>query len=424
MRILMLNAYFQPEQIAFTHLEKDLLDAFVREGFSIDVIVPIPTRGVDRDTIKSYSKKKKEVMYGGALRVYRFWAPQEGRNSIIRAIRYLWCNLREYQIGKNFKNTDVVFCVSTPPTQGWVAGKVKKYIEKHGNKDVKLVYNLQDIFPDSLINAGLTKKNSLLWKIGRNIENTTYSTADRIIVISEFCKKNIQEKGVSASKITLISNWIDLKEVEHIKRDDNGLFDELKIDRGKFIVLYAGNMGETQGIDVILSAADNLQIHNDVYFVLFGSGSKYDTIKSKVKELKLDNVTIYPVMKMNRISEVYSMGNVALITCKKGTGKAGLPSKLWTIMGCGTPIISAFDLESDLVKHIIASRSGICVEPENAKELSEAILNMYLEKTIFSSSTMREYVRENAEKEVCVNKYVEVLQGVHYKWKKTTRRNA
>ena len=122
----------------------------------------------------------------------------------------------------------------------------KKLSKKYGYK-VPFIYELQDIFPDSLINAKLAKKNGIIWKIGRLIENYAYRNSDKIIVISEAMKKNILNKGVPESKIEVISNWIDINEVQPIEKLKNPLLKKLNLSIDDFIVLYAGNFGAAQG---------------------------------------------------------------------------------------------------------------------------------------------------------------------------------
>ena len=168
MKILFLDAYFEPEQIAFTHLENDLLEGLVKAGHDVEIVCPTPTRGITREVAREYGNKKSEYMFNGHVHVTRFWAPQEGKNPIVRALRYFWCNIRTYHIGVRSKGVNSVFSNSTPPTQGWIAGKVAKRLK------VPFVYSLQDIFPDSLVTTGLTKQDSFLWRIGRKLENATY----------------------------------------------------------------------------------------------------------------------------------------------------------------------------------------------------------------------------------------------------------
>ena len=401
MRVLFLDAYFEPEQIAFTHLESDLLEKLSEQGNQINVICPVPTRGVSEDTAKAYAHRKTEDMYGGCVHVRRFPAPQEGRNPVIRAIRYFWCNLRTYQLGVRNKDCELVFCNSTPPTQGWIAGKVARKLK------VPLIYSLQDIFPDSLVTTGLTRKGSLLWRLGRKLENKTYSKCDEIIVITEAMKQNLLEKGVNEEKIHLISNWIDTDKTKPIARAENRLFDEFGIDRSKFIVLYAGNFGEAQGTEIILEAAEKLLNHQEILFVIFGGGSGFEGACRKAKNLS--NVFMHPLMPQERVSEVYSMGDAALITARKGVGRSGMPSKTWSIMACNTRIIASYDPESDLCGIIQRYNAGICAEPENADDLVKTILAVQREQGTVRHTDSRKAVMEIASKESCTLQYTQLF---------------
>ena len=404
MKILFLDAYFMPEQISFTHLENDLISEFVHNGHSIEVICPTPTRGISGEIIEKYKKIKSEVIYDGNVKITRFSAPQEGKNPIIRAVRYFWCNLRTYQTGKKKHNFDLVFANSTPPTQGFIAGKVAKKLK------VPFIYSLQDIFPDSLVNANMTSKGSLLYKIGRKVENSTYKRADKIVVISEGFKQNIMAKGVPEEKITVIPNWIDTEKIKPVNREDNKLFEEYNIDRNKFIVTYAGNFGASQGADIILKSAELLRDYTDILFVIFGGGSEFESAKNNARQNNLPNVIINHLLPEERISEVYSLGDVSLITCKRGAGKAALPSKTWSIMACDTPIIAAFDTDSDLADVLKKSGAGVCIEPENAESLAEAILKAKSRSLSFKSG--REYVLKRADKRVCVEKHINVIDNL------------
>lgn len=396
MKILFLNAYFMPENTAFTHLEQDLIRGILEAGDEIEIICPIPTRGVTKETAKIYAKCKKERLFDGRVTVTRFWAPQEGKNPLIRAFRYFWCNLREYQLGRKKKGIGAIFADSTPPTQGWLAGTLAKKLK------CNFVYSLQDIFPDSLVTTGMTKKDSLLWKIGRKLENSTYKKAGQIIVISQMMKQNILAKSVPEEKITVISNWINTDEVQPILKADNKLFGEFGIDPEKFTVVYAGNFGAAQGAEVVLDVAEKLP---ECQFVIFGGGAEYET--AELKAATLPNVIINPLLPQERVPEVYSLGDVALVTCKKGVGNSGLPSKTWSIMACNTPIVAAFDKGSVLDEILTEAKAGICVEPENGEALAAAILEMREDTAKYNGG--RDYVCEQMPYRKCVKKYVDAL---------------
>ena len=416
MNILKLSHYYYPERISSSHLTEDLEDGYIEAGYTITVFAPTPTRGVSDDVWKEYRNKLYEERKSGRIKIYRFHMLREGKNPIGRALRYFYVHWEHYRNAIKMSDIDIIQSSSTPPTQGMVCVWVKKKLEKKYGHKVPLVFILQDVFPDSLVNTGMTRKGSLLWKIGRKIENYTYKNADKIIVISEGFKRNIMAKGVQEEKIEVISNWIDLDSVQPVNREDNKLISEFGIDPNKFLVVYAGNFGAAQGANIILKAAEKLKDESDIQFVIFGGGTYFEEAK-KITET-LDNVIIHELMSSDRISEIYSLGDVALITCKPGTGNAGMPSKTWSIMACNTPIIASFDTDSDLADVIRDAGAGVCVKPDDIDALTEGIKKQYYNACRGGNkhqNDIRKYVREHASKEICVHKYVEVLKGQYYK---------
>lgn len=406
MKLLKLSSYYAPENISSSHLSRDLEDAYLAAGMTIEVHCPTPTRGVSAEVRKQYKKIKYEEMRDGRIIVRRFSMFREGKNPVLRALRYFLVNLKQYSRGSRARDIDVITAGSTPPTQGVLCAKVAKRLSKRQGRKVPFIYNLQDVFPDSLVTTGLTKKGSILWKIGRKIEDYTYAHADAIIVISESMKKNIMNKGVPEEKITVISNWIDTEATRPVPREENRLFEELSIERDKFTVVYAGNFGKAQGAGVVLDAAERLA-DEDVQFVIFGGGAEFENARERAKTCT--NVVINSLLPQDRVPEVYSLGDVALITCKKGVGNSGMPSKTWSIMACDTPIIAAFDTESELADILSRSGAGITVEPENAEALAEAILAMKRGECKVAGG--RAYVCEHAEKRLCTAKYVEIIKN-------------
>ena len=371
----------------------------------LSIYVPFPSRGISNEVRNAYKNSKREILYDGHVTINRFSMIKESNNPLQKGLKYLLSSISEYFLGIKEKDVDVVFCSSTPPTQGMLSTLVAKKLSKKRGKKIPFVYNLQDIFPDSLVYTGMAHKGGLLWKIGRKIEDFTYNHADKIIVISQGFKRNIMEKGVPEEKIEVISNWIDLDSVHPVERKDNTLISEFALDPNKFIVVYAGNFGAAQGADIVLKAAKELVEEKDIQFVIFGGGSYFEDARKEAEGL--ENVFIHGLMSQERISEVYSLGDVALITCKAGTGKAGMPSKTWSIMACNTPIIASFDTGSDLADVIRDSGAGCCVEPEDVEALCKAIKKCK-ENTVLAYKS-REYVKQNASKESCVNKYIQVL---------------
>ena len=406
MKILKLSPYCSPEQVSSSHLTKDLTAAFLANGITIENYVPIPTRGVSNEIRNKYKKIKSEELENGKVIIHRFSMFPEGKNTIQRAIRYVLVNVIQYFKGSHAKNIDLIYAGSTPPTQGLLCGLVKKRLK------VPFVYNLQDIFPDSLVNAKMTSKGSLIWKIGRKIEDFTYRSADKIIVISEDFKRNIMEKGVPEEKIEIIPNWINTDTVYPVDRQDNILFERYGLDRDKFYICYSGNLGHSQNLKLLISVAEEIQIAMpDVMFVLIGEGAAKKDLELLVQKKKLKNIVILPFQPYRDIAHVFSLGDVGLIISKSGIGGSSVPSKTWGIMAARRPILASFDKDSELAKVISKTDSGIVVEAGSKEQFIDA-----LGKIRKSTETMgrngRTYILDNLTQEICTAKWIDIMNSL------------
>ena len=409
MRILKLPPYYEPEQISSTHLTHDLESAYVEASFEIIIYTPMPTRGVTVQVRNEYKNKSYEEKADGSIRIHRFPMFREGKTPILRALRYVLCNIVQYWKGIHAENIDVIMGASTPPTQGVLCGMVKKRLSKKYKRSVPFVYSLQDVFPDSLVTTGLAKRDSFLYKIGQKIENYTYKNADVIIVISESIKKNIMEKGVPEEKIRLIYNWIDTKQVKPVKEEDNSLFETFQISKDMFRVVYAGNLGFAQGIETILEAAKLLADQKDIEFLIFGAGAAEEQLKKTAEGI--GNVRFFPLLPPERVSEVYSLGNAGLVCCKKGIGGTGVPSKTWGVMACERPVLISFDMDSELSQIISSAKAGLCSEAGDAVALAENIEKLFnnTEDCNQIGQNARIYAENFADKKVAVEKYIETV---------------
>ena len=409
MRILKMSPYFEPEQVGTTHLHRDLREAYIKAGFTMVDYVPRPTRGISDEVYEEYKHKKYEEQLDGKVVIHRFAMFREGTNPIQRAIRYVLVNLIQYFKGIRAKDVDVLVSVSTPPTQGILCGLVAKKL------NIPFIYNLQDVFPDSMVIANMTKKGSLIWKIGRKVEDFTYRHADKIIVISEDFKRNIMEKGVPEEKIVVVPNWVDPTSVYPVDRKDNILFDRFGLDRDKFYICYSGNIGHSQNLRLLMDAAKLLKTDlPDMRLVLIGDGMMKDELEKMIREEAIDNVVLLPFQPYEEIAHVFSLGDAGLIISKAGTGGSSVPSKTWSIMAAERPIIASFDEESRLSKLIEEAGCGVTVKPDDLDVLVNAIKALYSDREngVAMGRTGRRYLLENLDKEKCVAAYVDTIKSV------------
>lgn len=396
-------SYYLPETAASLYITDNIVHACADKGIEVDLYTPSPTRNVPDGSVW----EREERQMDGKLRIHRFHLYGEGKNPMLRALRYFLGEfiLLHYCMWKKY---DVAFVDSTPPIQGLKMPLIKWLKRK------PTIYNVQDIFPDSLVGTGLTHEGSLIWKIGRIVEKITYRYADKIIVISEDFKKNIMAKGVPEDKIVVIYNWVDQNKVVDVPREENKLFDVYGLDRSKFYITYNGNIGLTQNMDMLLDVAKELQEeYEDIHFVLVGNGAYLDEVKRKVADQQLENVHLLPFQPYEDISHVFSLGDASLVISKPGVGANSVPSKTWSIMSASRPVLANFD-ENELKTIIENNHCGIFTKAGDKDAFKESILTLYNHRELCKEygHNGRKFVLDNLTREVGTQKYVDVIKEV------------
>lgn len=396
-------SYYLPETAASLYITDNIVHACADKGIEVDLYTPSPTRNVPDGSVW----EREERQMDGKLRIHRFHLYGEGKNPMLRALRYFLGEfiLLHYCMWKKY---DVAFVDSTPPIQGLKMPLIKWLKQK------PTIYNVQDIFPDSLVGTGLTHEGSLIWKIGRMVEKITYRYADKIIVISEDFKKNIMAKGVPEDKIVVIYNWVDQNKVVDVPREENKLFDIYGLDRSKFYITYNGNIGLTQNMDMLLDVAKELQEeYEDIHFVLVGNGAYLDEVKRKVADQQLENVHLLPFQPYEDISHVFSLGDASLVISKPGVGANSVPSKTWSIMSASRPVLANFD-ENELKTIIENNHCGIFTKAGDKDAFKESILTLYNHRELCQEygRNGRKFVLDNLTREVGTQKYVDVIKEV------------
>lgn len=396
-------SYYLPETAASLYITDNIVHACADKGIEVDSYTPSPTRNVPDGSLW----EREERQMDGKLRIHRFHLYGEGKNPMLRALRYFLGEfiLLHYCMWKKY---DVAFVDSTPPIQGLKMPLIKWLKRK------PTIYNVQDIFPDSLVGTGLTHEGSLIWKIGRIVEKITYRYADKIIVISEDFKKNIMAKGVPEDKIVVIYNWVDQNKVVDVPREENKLFDAYGLDRSKFYITYNGNIGLTQNMDMLLDVAKELQEeYEDIHFVLVGNGAYLDEVKRKVADQQLENVHLLPFQPYEDISHVFSLGDASLVISKPGVGANSVPSKTWSIMSASRPVLANFD-ENELKTIIENNHCGIFTKAGDKEAFKESILTLYNHRELCQEygRNGRKFVLDNLTREVGTQKYVDVIKEV------------
>lgn len=404
MKILIPISYYHPEQCAGLFVVDDMTELAARQGIESLITVPTPTRNVESGA----EWKRDEITREGKVHIHRFRMYREGKNPILRALRYLFCEIVQlhYLLWNDY---DVAFIDSTPPIQGLKLPVVHLFRRKK-----RFVYNAQDLFPDSLVGTGLVEKGNLLWKIGRVVEKITYKYSDKIIVISDDFRKNLLAKSVPAEKIEVVYNWVDEQSVISVPREHNKLFDKYGLDKTKFYITYSGNIGLTQNMDMLLDVMEELKHeHPEIRLVLIGEGAYKAQVEKIVAEKHLSNVTLLPYQPYEDLSHVFSLGNAGLVISKPGVGANSVPSKTWSIMSASRPVLANFD-ENELKTIINNNHCGIFTKAGDKAAFKESVIRLYQDPLLCEEygNNGRQFVMDNLTKEVGAGEYLEIVKSV------------
>ena len=216
------------------------------------------------------------------------------------------------------------------------------------------------------------------------------------------------------SKIEVIYNWVDENAVQPVLPENNRLYDVLSLSRADFHVVYAGNLGHAQNIEMVITAADTLRDYKGIKFIIFGTGGLEHQLQETAEKLKLENLRFFPLQPANRISEVYGLGDASIICCQPGLGMSAMPSKTWSIMSSGTAVLASFDAGSELQRIIEDNNAGLFCPAGDVNEFAEAILKMYHSPEMCKEfgRNGRNFVVNNLTRDVGTSKYIEVIKSV------------
>ncbi|MHA1384513.1 MAG: glycosyltransferase family 4 protein, partial [Candidatus Helarchaeota archaeon] len=369
MRILLLTAYFPPDTGSASHLFYELGKQFLTLGHEVKIVTSLPSYFPSGD-IKKYKGKLFLVENYEGMRTYRVLIPRYPRK--IPVLRGLW----QFHLALSFlfiliflKNFDVILIYSPPLTlglTGWIVAKLKK---------VPVVLNIQDLFPQSAIDLGVLQNEALI-KFFNWLEKFIYTRMDFITVHSEGNKKHVVGKGVNDTKVNIVHNWVDTDFINPERSKGIEFKREFNLN-SNFIVSFAGVIGYSQDIEVILEAAKELEKYREISFLIVGDGVKKQEAIEKTKELQLNNIHFIPMLPREKYPEVLYASDVCLATLKKEVKTPVVPSKILSIMAAGRPVVATMDLSGDAPKIIDVAKCGYALPPEDSKLLSKAILELY-----------------------------------------------
>jgi colanic acid biosynthesis glycosyl transferase WcaI len=235
------------------------------------------------------------------------------------------------------------------------------------------IYSVYDVYPDVGIKLGVFKQKTVV-NIVSYLEKYCLNHSTKVQILSESFIPILLSMGVKDSKINMIHPWVDTKFIHPMSRENS--FSEENELTNCFVILYAGNIGLSQGLETMLTAAQLLLDYADIQFVFVGDGSGRDFLQLQAKERKLSNIRFIPFQPRERLPQVLASADISVVILRHGIGAASMPSKVFSIMASGRPILVSVDENSETCKFIKKADAGVWVPPEDPNKLAETILNL------------------------------------------------
>lgn len=401
-RVLLLTQWFDPEPTF-----KGLVFAreLVRQGFEVEVVTGFPNYPGGKVyagyKIKLIQRERIDGVDVTRLPLY----PNHDQSAIKRVLNYASFAASALFYGLFMaKRANVMYAYHPPLTVGITASLIRWI------RGIPLVYDIQDMWPDTLRATGMLNNPRALGLVGR-VCNWVYKRVDRLVVLSPGFKRLLVQRGVPESKIEVIYNWAD----ESALMSPVGSLSPSFPGADRFKIVFAGNMGKAQALDAVLDAAVILKGRvSQVSFVMLGGGVEVARLSARAKELGLDNVVFLPPVPMAEVGTVLAAADALLVHLRKDPlFEITIPSKTQAYMAVGKPLLMA--VNGDAADLVMQSNSGLTAESENPVALADAaqqLADMPLAELQDMGSRARQFYQERLGLEVGADRFGAIFRAL------------
>lgn len=365
MKVLILSQWYPPEPAVIPH---GLATELVERGHEVLSVTGFPNYPLGRIYAGYHQRLWKWDELGG-VRVLRLpLYPDHSRSGVRRALNFLSFAASASLLGPILSEpADVMWVYHPPPTIGLPAWWISAL------RRIPFVYEIQDMWPETLLATGMMRSQLGLAAIGR-LARFAYNRATAITVISPGFKRNLIGKGVPEKKIHVIPNWAD-EDLYRPVPPDSALAAKHGL-AGKFNVVYAGNIGLAQGLDTAVEAAKQLGDLPRVQFVLVGDGVDEPRLRAMSVREGVRNVRFLGRQPPESMSSFLALADAALVHLKRDPlFEMTIPSKTLAYMACARPILMA--VAGDAADVVREAGAGLTCAPEEPKALAEAVRALY-----------------------------------------------
>jgi len=373
LRLLILTPHLRPDSAPTGEVVSAIVDGLTGAGHDVHVVTSLPWYREHRIEDEWRGRAIRRGHHGSAsvTRLHPF--PTDKGNLVARALGFIGLTGLATVAGLAARGPfDGVIAVSPPLTfgaAGWLLARRHR---------CPLVFNVQDVFPDVAVEVGAIGSPRAIGFF-RWMERSTYRRADAVTVLSEDLAANVTAKvgdpgrAGSATRtgpiVRVIPNFVDVDAVRPMNRmtdyrREHGLGD-------RTVVMYAGNLGYSQSLDLVVAAADHHRNRDDIVYVVNGGGVRADDLRRAAEQRA--NLVMVDYQPQERVPEVLASADVHLVPLQAGLGASSVPSKTYSVLAAGRPLVASVDEGSEVARMVTDAGAGLVVPPDDPGALIVAV---------------------------------------------------
>lgn len=401
--ILLITDSYPPEIRSASHLMLELAEELHRRQYRVTVVTCWPQYNLDPNHTQTFS----EVMNEKGIRVIRMkHLAHHQVHFIIRGIAqlllpYLFIRKIKKQVTEKI---DAVIVYSPPLPLSFVGACVKKKWR------AKFILNVQDLFPQNAIDLGVLK-NKFLISFFQWMEKLSYKQADIVTTHSEGNQNLLLKKYPTLkNKLVVLHNWVDI--AAHQVKNNNKNYRDLFQLHNKFVAVFAGVIGPSQNLDLVIEAAMHLQDLHDLCFLMVGDGTEKKKLESIVEKNNLINVIFKPFISRDDYANLLAACDVGLVSLSAKNKTPVVPGKILGYMAAGLPVVAFLNQESDGHEIIRDANCGYSVISDSVLNIAATIRKIYNARAQCKTlgATGLAYVQQHFTKTMCVERIITFLE--------------
>ena len=407
-KLLIYSLVFSPDGVSTAYLYNDIALGYQKNNYEVTVLTTTPHYNLIKESLERQPQKK--IFFGlfftsnfNGIKVYHI-PLKKYKNSLIRILSFIYWHFSSFIIGLFLKKPDIILTPSPPLTSGLVSIILAKI------KGAKSIYNVQEIYPDLLINHGRLK-NPFIIRFLKILEGWVYNWSDAVTTINQNFYISIKTRIRNLDKLKIIPNFVDIELYKtsssiHLPK----IFKKLN---GRTDIVYAGNIGIAQEWDLVINLANAIKKFPIAIWII-GEGVKKKYLESQIKKYKLLNIHLLPYQERKYMPAINLFADFHFIVMNKSMEHNGFPSKVYTIMSSGKSMVVVSSKQTPIVSFLEKTNVAITVTNHSLEDFKKAVLNLAANKELRNKMGIngRKIVELEFNKQTVIKKYIKLAEDI------------